>query len=242
MNINENQNSLIEKFLDKKLSSIQQEAFEKELISEDFRKQLLLRAQLIDAHKSNEKELLVNQLNSMAKGYKKKPVKKLNLNILIGIIALCLSFFVLSFFFNLNSNGQAIYADYFIELPADVNQRGAINEENAKYQTAMEAYISGDYETTLKELNDLDSDDPKVSLYKASCLMQTDQAQEAKLILSSLINVQDPTIKENVQWYLSLISVQENDFASARKSLQTILQNEQHLFFSNATKLIQELE
>ena len=242
MNLNERQQALIEKYLDNKLSDIQEKDFEVELKNEGFRKQLLFQAQMVDSHRAIEKEKLLKQLESFAQANKKDSKSKLNLGLLIGIILLSLLSYALIYNLKPDNHAKELYAQYFIELPANVNQRGGnvINEED--YIIAMQSYIEGDYNKAKQGLEPIAPINNKAKLYLAICYMHTNNFIKARETLKSLKDSEDINILENAEWYLSLVSVKEGNFNKSKEELQVILLNKNHLFFDKAEELMSDLD
>jgi len=241
MNINEKQKALIEKYLDNNLSSIQKNAFEEELKSEDFRKQLMFQAQLIDAHRSVEKDQILNELDSFAQANKKEEKNKKYLGFLIGIVVAGLIIFTLLFTMKEDKPVEALYAQYLIQLPADVNTRGENNTQNEIYQSSMQAYVKGDYDDAITGFKKVLPKTAMTDLYVAMCYLNNGDVEKAEQELRPLLICNDEKVVENAQYYKALILVKQSNFKEAKKLLHKISLKENHLFKVKAKELIGKL-
>lgn len=241
MNINSRQQKLIEKYLDKNLNTNQLKEFEEEIKSKEFREQLLFQARLVDSYKDIRRESLRKEIDAMASPKSKKGPNKKTLFFLIGIIAIAILFFAFYNYMNNNNKSEDLYAQYFLSLPPDVSNRGDNDLMPKEYQQAMQSYINKDFETALVEFNKLSKPQEKISLYKAMCQMEIGQILEAKNNLTPLLESKESSIKQNVEWYLSLIAIQEGDITEAKGLLDLVLKTERHLYHDEARKLKEEL-
>ncbi len=241
MNINDKQQALIEKYLDKNLSSIQLQAFEEELKNETFRKQLLFQARIVDAHRAIKKEDLIGELESFAQANKKRSNGKRNWKLLAGIIGLVLIAFVLLFNLKANDQGQKLYADYFIELPADVDTRGNQQSVDDSYRNFMQLYANKDYATALQSISGSEGKTELIQLYTAVCHLQLNNLTSAEKTLIPLLQSKDVKVLENAQYYQALIYVNQNQNDKAVQLLQTITQKQDHLFHVKASALLEEM-
>lgn len=241
MNINNKQQKLIEKYLDKNLNSIQLKEFEEEIKSKEFREQLLFQARLIDSYKEIKRESLRKEIEAMASKKNEKPSNRRTLYFLIAIIALALTFIALFNYMKSSNTSEDLYAQYFLSLPPDVSNRGDNDIMPKEYQQAMQSYINKDYETALIEFNKLNIRPEKLSLYKAMCQMELGQTMAAKNNLTPLLQSEEASIKQNAEWYLSLLAIQEGDISMATDLLDAVLETEGHLYLNQARKLKEEL-
>jgi len=241
MNINEKQQALIEKYLDNNLSSIQKASFEEELKNERFRKQLLFQAQLIDAHRTTEKEKILGELETFAQATKKMPKNRKYLGFLIGVIAFALIVFAILFMVSGKDQGEALYAEYYVELPADVNTRGTNNNQSELYNSSMQSYVKRDYVSTIAGLEKITPQTSLTKLYIAVCELKTNNFTKAENLLASLIQSEEGNVKENAQYYMALILVRKGEFQQARKLLKPIKEQENHLFKAKAELLLGQI-
>ena len=242
MNISERQNKLIEKYLDKSLSEKQSGEFQEALKEDSFRDQLLFQARIYDASNDIRGEQLRAQLNTIPKQKLKQPLNRRNLFLLIGIIVIYLSFLLTHKFLQPDATGKEIFAEYFVEVPPEVNNRGSQDQQNEDYLTAMQHYIDKDYRTALLAFDQLEKSSDDIQLYKAMCQLQLDEMKMAKMSLMALLKSDEKYIRQNANWYLILLSVKESDFIKAHESLGYVVQNEGHLFRKQAIKLKAALE
>jgi len=242
MNINDKQQALIEKYLDKNLSEIQRAAFEKELEDELFRKQLLFQAQLIDAHRVNEKEKIIKELDTFAQANKKVPKSRKYFGFLLGLIGLSIVLFSLLYVIKPGESGEELFAEYFIELPADVNTRGEIDDASELYKTAMQSYLKGEYDSTLIGLQKIEERSPKIEMYSAMCRIHLGQDEMAEQLLEPLLLSGEKQIEENAQFYKALLLIKKNEITVAKTLLAAIIKNENHLFYSKSKELLRQLD
>lgn len=242
MNITERQQKLIEKYLDKNLSEEQTLEFNDALELQAFREQLMFQARVIDGSKDIGRSRLRKELNQLVSSKKKQPINRRNLFLLLGIIGLYLCFLLASKMMQPDSTGAELYAQYFVELPPDVNKRGTQNEFAIEYQQAMQHYIDKEYRTALLAFENLAGGSENLELYKSMCLLHLEENKKAKMTLLPLLKSKERRIRQNANWYLILLSVRESDFIKAKESLGYVIQNEGHLFKKQAEKLKAELE
>jgi len=242
MNINDKQQKLIERYLDNILSSAQQKAFDIELENEAFRKQLMFQARIIDAHRSNEHEKLLKKLDSFAQAEKKAPKNRRNLGLLLGIIALSLLSYLLLFSAKPDKSHEELYAQYFIDLPANVDQRGEVKIVDEAYKVAMQSYIEKKYELAASQFQVLKGQTENSNLYLGICYLKLYKLDQADQTFARILNTSNGQIKDNAEWYYILIKLKTNDISTVKEKLKPITMNEDHLFYKKAQDLIKDLE
>jgi len=238
MNINEKQQALIEKYLDKSLSSIQKSSFEEELKNEQFRKQLLFQAQLMDAHRANEKENILNELETFAQANRDTNKNRKYLGVLIGIVLISLLLFSIFFKSRGNNRGEMLYADYYVELPSDVNTRGTISNQSDIYSKSMQSYVKKDYANALQGFESIETQTALTKLYTAVCELKIGDHLKAEHLFTELMDSEERNVKENAQYYRALLYIKNDDFSQAEYLLKAIAAQQNHLFHLKSKELL----
>lgn len=145
---------------------------------------------------------------------------------------------------NLFSRG-IIFAS--IELPDSLN----LNNDTAKIlyspipielNSALEYYIKKDYFTTLKVFNNIHTIDKNYLIYKAICLIETNNISDAITLLNELVADGESTeYYQDANWYLAIAYLKNHEKNEALKILHYIEQDE-NAYSIKAKELIKELQ
>lgn len=241
MNLNEKHQKLLERYFDNALSDEQQVEFDLACRNEKFREELLFQAQMIDAHESNEEDVLKEQLESFAEAEKKSPKNNRKLVLVLGLAILSILIYFFLFHFKSEVKQKDLYAQYFIELPANMDRRGEKVMQNEKYKKAMQSYIEKDYNNASIMLSEMIPQTEDSKLYQAICYIQLTKNDAAKEILASLDSAENIKVRENSQWYLALMFLKEEKYSEAKEILQSIYNLDNHRYASKAKELLKEM-
>jgi anti-sigma-K factor RskA len=168
-----------------------------------------------------EEQKLRATLTNLGKTQKSKikkskiiPLMKYKKWLVAASIAIIVGFFMFQ-------NKEVTYASYATHEPMQVSVRGGTNESLERVQ---KAFNSQDYllaNNHLSRLAEYYRDNAEIQLYYGITLIETDQYDMAKMVLTRIIKG-DSLFKYKAQWYLALNSLKQNDKESCKKYLQKI--------------------
>lgn len=129
-----------------------------------------------------------------------------------------------SLYFN-NDTAKILYSPIPIEL-----------------NSALEYYIKKDYFTTLKVFNNIHTIDKNYLIYKAICLIETNNISDAITLLNELVADGESTeYYQDANWYLAIAYLKNHEKNETLKILQEIEQYDS-AYSIKAKKLIHELQ
>jgi len=244
--INEKHLKLIEKYLIDDLSAGELDLFNKELKNEAFRNELLEQARNLDAldeiaNADFKTELLNNKKEHNTKENNTEPPKKQNFKkwLLFGLSILLLSIFA---YLLLPKEKEQIYlADtYFTPYPPDSNIRGV--ESTKTFSKAMKSYANADYAEAISEFEKINPKNENLELYLACAYLKVGKFSDAYNTLSNIPNdLEDLEIQQNRDWFQAISLLGLERVQEAKALLETIKNNEKHLFMAKAKKLLSQL-
>jgi len=218
------------------LKADKQRAFEKELsqLSES-----ILRPKMQSTKNDQNKE----QEQTKDHQQKKAKVKSLfSQRIALAIAASIALILVAVFIFQDQPDGQALYASHY--QPFSVKNIRGENSERLKVKIA-EAYNLGNYEATkpyiIAYLQEGPDSADRYELILANCHLNLNETTQAIQLLTKVVKQEDINYRQDAQWYLALAHLKADDLSNAQQVLQLILQNENHLYYNKAKKLLAEL-
>ena len=140
----------------------------------------------------------------MAKRQQKSKVRKLVMNItsIAAIIAIVFSLNI----YQDNRRMDKLFETYYTPLEYD-SQLMSRGEEtiSSDLTYAMEAYQNKDYVTALQRFNAMPQMDENYLIYKAICLLETEQTEDAITLLEKLVgNGEGTEYYQQACWYLAL--------------------------------------
>ena len=140
----------------------------------------------------------------MAKRQQKSKVRKLVMSItsIAAIIAIVFSFNI----YQDNRRMDKLFETYYTPLGYD-SQLMARGDDTISHElaSAMEAYQNKDYATALQRFNTMPQVDENYLIYKAICLLETEQTEDAITLLEKLVaNGEGTEYYQQACWYLAL--------------------------------------
>jgi len=267
MNIEEKKSKLMEKFLDGSLNESQKIEFNKYLEEPNFRSELLLHSRVLDQSQDAwKKEILddiINQsnLNKMelaenSANYDQNDLNKPK-NLFVddsrpsygsfakwAAIGLLLVFALIGY--NTISNTdhtEDLFSEFYQAMPAEsISRSSGPKQPNALSAKAMELYAQKNYSAALSEFKALKSISQTDYLFKGISQLETGDLTSAKATLAKINEFGDRNLKQNSDWYLSLIDLKNKDEASAIIALEKIAGTANHLYKKDAAALLAKLK
>ena len=161
--------------------------------------------------KERDAEDLATLKSFMAKRQQKSKVKKFVLSI-TSIAAIIAIVFSLSIYQD-NRRMDKLFETYYIPLEYD-SQLMSRGEEiiSPELTSAMESYQKGDYATALQKFEAIPGVDENYLIYKAICLLETEQTEDAITLLEKLVaNGEGTEYYQQACWYLVLAYLCNHD-------------------------------
>lgn len=154
--------------------------------------------------KERDAEDLATLKNFMAKRQQKSKVKKFVMSItsIAAIIAIVFSLNI----YQDNRRMDKLFETYYTPLEYD-NQLMSRGEEiiSPKLASAMESYKKEDYATALQKFEAIPDVEENYLIYKAICLLETEQEEDAITLLEQLVaNGEGTEYYQQACWYLAL--------------------------------------
>lgn len=154
--------------------------------------------------KERDAEDLATLKSFMAKRQQKSKVKKFVMSI-TSIAAIIAIVFSLSIYKD-NRRMDKLFETYYTPLEYD-SQLMSRGEEtiSPELTSAMESYQKGDYATALQKFEAIPGVDENYLIYKAICLLETEQTEDAITLLEKLVaNGEGTEYYQQACWYLAL--------------------------------------
>jgi len=107
-----------------------------------------------------------------------------------------------------------------------VRLRGAANQAQQRFRTAMESYRTGDYVAAipgLEEAADLDPTAPNISFYLGSCYLLTGRTSEGIAALQHTIDLGDTPYLEEALILIAKGKIRTGDFKGAIRHLERVI-------------------
>ena len=161
--------------------------------------------------KERDAEDLATLKGFMDKRQQKSKVKKYIMSItsIAAIIAIVFSFNI----YQDNRRMDKLFETYYTPLEYD-SQLMARGEETISPELAsvMESYQNKDYATALKKFETISNVDENYLIYKAICLLETEQTEDAITLLEKLVaNGEGTEYYQQACWYLTLAYLRNHD-------------------------------
>ena len=154
--------------------------------------------------KERDAEDLATLKSFMAKRQQKSKAKKFIMSI-TSIAAIIAIIFSLNIYQD-NRRMDKLFETYYTPLEYD-SQLMSRGEETISPELAsvMESYQKGDYATALQKFEAIPGVDENYLIYKAICLLETEQTEEAIALLEKLVtNGEGTEYHQQACWYLAL--------------------------------------
>ena len=147
----------------------------------------------------------------MAKRQQKSKVRKLVMSItsIAAIIAIVFSFNI----YQDNRRMDKLFETYYtpLEYDSQLMSRG-VDTISLELASAMESYQNKDYATALKKFETISNVDENYLIYKAICLLETEQTEDAITLLEKLVaNGEGTEYYQQACWYLALAYLCNHD-------------------------------
>ena len=171
--------------------------------------------------KERDAEDLATLKNFMAKRQQKSKVKKYIMSItsIAAIIAIVFSINI----YQDNRRMNKLFETYYTPLEYD-SQLMSRGEEIIfpELASAMESYQKGDYATALQKFEAIPDVDENYLIYKAICLLETKQEEDAITWLEKLVdNGESTEYYQQACWYLALAYLRNHQKDKAIELLNT---------------------
>jgi predicted Zn-dependent protease len=219
------QERLIEKYLQNKLSGKEKQLFD-ELLKNDiqFKEEVALHTNIKKITAFNDDanfKNLVSKLENKASSTNKKPSYTKWL-VAASIVVLLGSFYVINLNKNVSSN--ELFATYFEPYRNVIQPIERGNTQEDKKTQAFTAYENGEYETAITLFSELQTttNESFYLFYKANALLQLEKANESIPLLLEHLKTND-TLTQKTNWYLALAYLKIDDKINAKKRLNTVV-------------------
>ena len=161
--------------------------------------------------KERDAEELATLKSFMAKRQQKSKVKKFVMSItsIAAIIAIVFSLNI----YQDNRRMDKLFETYYTPLEYD-SQLMSRGEEtiSPELTSAMESYQKGDYAIALQKFEAIPGVDENYLIYKAICLLETEQTEDGITLLEKLVaNGEGTEYYQQACWYLALAYLRNHD-------------------------------
>ena len=186
--------------------------------------------------KERDAEDLATLKSFMAKRQQKSKAKKFIMSItsIAAIIAIVFSLNI----YQDNRRMDKLFETYYTPLEYD-SQLMSRGEEtiSSELASAMESYQKEDYATALQKFEAIPDVDENYLIYKAICLLETEQTEDAITLLEQLVaNGEGTEYYQQACWYLALAYLHEHE---EDKTMNLYNKNNSH---NNIKTLIDEID
>ena len=165
--------------------------------------------------KERDAEDLATLKGFMARRQQKSKVKKYIMSVtsIAAIIAIVFSLNI----YQDNRRMDKLFETYYTPLEYD-SQLMSRGEEtiSPELASAMESYQKEDYATALQKFEAIPDVDENYLIYKAICLLETEQTEDAIILLEQLVaNGEGTEYCQQACWYLALAYLRNHDKSKA---------------------------
>jgi len=180
---------------------------------------------LVSSMKVNERNELRPEFIEMMNNVPKKESKERKLIKLFYPVAAAVILFIVSTFLFLNSDGfdnETIFTNYYQPLTALSNKRGTLNEESE----AIRAYNIGKYQLAAISFEKIVQSNPgdyNSKMLLANCYLSIGEEDKTIEILEVLKKLNDPYVKQQSYWYLSLAYLKTDQLILCEENLNIII-------------------
>lgn len=146
----------------------------------------------------------------------KSSKKYSNIKSIISIFTSIAAIIAIVFSFNIyqdNRRMDKLFETYYtpLEYDSQLMSRGD-DTISLELASAMEAYQSKDYATALQRFNTIPQVDENYLIYKAICLLETEQTEDAIILLELLVaNGEGTEYYQQACWYLALVYLRNHE-------------------------------
>ncbi|MBK9109687.1 MAG: tetratricopeptide repeat protein [Saprospiraceae bacterium] len=125
---------------------------------------------------------------------------------------------------NENSNADQLFAVHFSAFTDELlqSQVRGLQDEPTPFELFQQLYIDAQYKEALKIFETLDASLQRIDNFRflqANAMMATNQIEEAKVVLKSILKNQQTRYIKEVYWYLALCEIQQRNFSQAKTYL-----------------------
>ena len=179
--------------------------------------------------KERDAEDLATLKDFMARRQQKSKVKKYIMSItsIAAIIAIVFSLNI----YQDNRRMDKLFETYYTTLEYD-SQLMSRGEETISPELAsvMESYQKEDYATALQKFEAIPNMDENYLIYKAICLLETEQTEDAITLLEKLVaNGEGTEYYQQACWYLALAYLSNHEDDSAFELLNTFYEKNENI-------------
>lgn len=223
---------LVERYLMGQMSDAEKISFSKKLEDDASLKQLFeeMKTTIGIINSIGREELIMkikqwdNELGTYA-SIEKAQSRKQALPYLLGIAATVILFVMAAILFSVHKQTDNIqlFAEYFEPYPDISGSAERGSKEADIWTSAMKKYNANSYNEALQAF-DMMEEDPEEHLlhfYKANAYLATQQPDMARTSLEK-IKGKIPPLNDQIEWYLALTHLQENNYEHAALALESI--------------------
>ncbi len=140
------------------------------------------------------------------------------------------------------SNDSLVASNFELKTPTS-NLRGENNDETDFNNDVMKAYSNKDFHKAAELLASIPPSPiyNKAQFHLGNLYLKLNNPSRAIVVFQNLLKKNDPRYQEEVQWLLCLAHLKNNDVKQTTQTLESILQNQEHSFYSNALQLKKKL-
>lgn len=213
--------TLFDNYISGKLTEAETAEFEKKLeVDKDIKQQFVVYVNLVEGVKQSEREKLKHQMKNSSIHIKHKLIR-----IYLSVAAIFLILLIPAYFvYYSRILPESIYKNYRLSEKDLGIELGAV--ANNELRSAIDEYLNGNVDKSLKLLNDLELKNIKndtVNYYIGACYMQMNEHNKALLYFSKLSNSTNNYFAV-AKYNIALIYIKQNNFMEARSELRSIPQ------------------
>lgn len=187
-----------------------------------------LRERVQALHKEFSKEQETNESAKVVK----PSFRKVFLRIAAVFILVVGGYFIYEY---TTTNNETLYADNFVSYEIPVTRGGE------KVDSIDALYTAKNYTAVIDAINKKPVKTQKDYFLKAQSYLQTNNAAAAiaafKLVVELNMQSNEKYFEQETDYYLMLAYIKENDIDNARRQLERIIANKQHMFYSKAKEI-----
>ena len=236
---------LIEAYLRGSLDEQALAAFQKRRQDDaDFDREVIDYSQIINGIRTTQERDFMSKLRHWEGEIEnRKETKVVPLRTIFSIAAsvVLVSLVGVYLFRNGQRDHEQLFQEYFQPYENVISERSGKNDN---LQRGMELYDQKKYDEAIVELKLAAIEDPdnsSVRCYLGIAYLAAGRAQEAKTMFESIVHGDRSLIKEVAEWNLAMTYLKLDNEAAAKKILEEIIQQKDHLYLEQAGELLRDL-
>lgn len=250
MKLTDEENALIQDYLNDNLTEETRLRFGATMKNKDFKNEVVRQLAVLSALQDSQNQKLKEKIlafDSEEKAPEKEAEQKTNtkvfrINNYLKYAAVLVLMFAAVMVFRWMSDGgsmtnDALYASAYETYPAQEVKRGKEEEVFEGLKSAMDSYRKNDFAAALSGFEALEVDDANIDLYKGVCSMELNQMDKARGYFSQVLESGEASSKDVAEWYTVLVDLKSQNKPQFEKGLASILSDSSHLFYQKATEL-----